>query len=70
MKWFFSNKALIIVSYTMMLGGLIGLILGLLKILAKEEPPIVLAISWLALVFAGYGNILTAVINKNMKGDK
>lgn len=67
MKWLFSTKALIIVSYAMMLGGLIGLILGLFKIVAKDEPPIVLAISWLALVFAGYGNILTSIVNRKVE---
>lgn len=67
MKWLFSPKALIIISWVMMLGGIVGMVLTRLKLIASEEPELVLHLSFLAISVTGYGNIISAHINRHLK---
>lgn len=66
MKWFLNAKAFIATSYVLFLGSIIGFLLGITGIYPQGEPPVVLAISWLALVFSAYGNIISATVNKKI----
>lgn len=66
----FSPKAFLVVSVLMMIGGLTVDILAWLHIVARSEPPLVVHLSTFALIFAGYGNILTAIVNKDIKKEK
>jgi hypothetical protein len=43
----------LVVAWLMFVGGLVGTVLSWIRIIGKEEPLIVLMLSWLALVFAG-----------------
>lgn len=70
MKFLFSPKALIAFSWVMMLVALAGMVLSQLGLIAKSEPKFVLQLSWFAVFATGYGNIISAVINKNVKEGK
>ena len=67
MKFLFSRKALIVVSWCFMFGGLLGMALTRLQLIGESEPEYVLQLSWFAVVATGYGNIISAVIHKNVK---
>lgn len=67
MKFLFSPKALIVISWVMMLVALVGMVLTQLRVIATEEPIFVLQLSWFAVFATGYGNIISANINKNVK---
>jgi hypothetical protein len=49
-----------IIAWIMLVGSIAGLILSSpwIKIIGKEEPPLVLALSWFALVFAAVDALL------------
>lgn len=63
----FSDKAFVVVSYVFLIFSVVGFFLGVFGIYPKGEPIIILSISWLALVFSSYGNIISSRIKKDMK---
>jgi hypothetical protein len=67
MKFFFTPLALIIASILMMSTGLLLDGLAWTHRIAKSEPPLVVHLSTWALIFTGYGNVISAVINKEVK---
>lgn len=62
-----SIRAFIICSYGMMLFSVVGLVIGVVGIYPKHEPKVILAISWLALLFSAYGNIISSQVNKKVE---
>lgn len=60
------TKSFLIISILMMAGGLAVDILVWLKLIAQDEPPLVVHLSTFALIFSGYGNVVSAVLNKKM----
>lgn len=67
MKWLFSDRAFVIASYVFLIFSMIGFTFGILQIYPKGEPAVILGISWLALVFSSYGNIISSKIKRDMK---
>lgn len=61
------TKSFLIISILMVAGGLAVDTLVWLKLIAQDEPPLVVHLSTFALIFSGYGNVITAVVNKEMK---
>lgn len=62
MKWL-----LIGLSIAMLVAGITVDVLAWFKIIAKDEPPVVLHLSTSALIFSGAGNLLTAIVNKHVE---
>lgn len=54
------------VAWTIIIGSLIGWPISAFTV-AKGEPPILLAISWLALTFGGYGALVAAIADKHAR---
>jgi hypothetical protein len=54
------------VAWIIILGSLIGWPVSAFTV-AKGEPPILLAISWLALTFGGYGALVAAIADKHAR---
>lgn len=52
----------------MLIIGIVVDILAWFKVVAAGEPPVVLHLSTGALIFAGAGNLLTAILNKKIEG--
>jgi len=61
------TKSFLAVSIGMMMIGLTADVLVWLGLIAQEEPPLVVHLSTFALIFSGYGNIITAIVNKEVK---
>lgn len=60
-------KLFIVTSYGLLLFSFIGFFLGVFGIFPKDEPVVILAISWLALIFTAFGNIVSAIVNKKVE---
>lgn len=67
MKWL--TYFFILMSILMMIGGVTLDILVWFHKIAKTEPPLVLHLSTAALYFSGFGNIITAMVNKQVRPD-
>lgn len=52
------------IAWTFLVGGIIGFVLSALRIIAKEEPLIVLLLSWSALIYEGFNGVMIAGDNK------
>lgn len=63
----FLNYSFLVISILMMLGGIILDIMIWLKLAASDEPQLVLHLSTFALIFTGFGNIVSAVVNKRLE---
>lgn len=64
MRWI--NYLFLTISILMMVGGIVVDIMVWLKMIAPDEPPLVLHLSTAALIFSGFGNIVSAVVNKRL----
>lgn len=67
LKFLVSTKTFLTVSLIMLVGGITVDIMVWLKLIAQDEPPLVVHLSTFALIFAGYGNVITALVNKRVK---
>lgn len=67
MKFLFSTQALLVISWAFLVLGLAGMILSQLRLVGEGEPLFVLQLSWLAITATGYGNIVSALINKKVE---
>lgn len=65
MKWAANPKVQVGLSIAIIVGSLIGWPVSALSV-AKEEPQIILAISWLALIFSGYSSLVAALVDKKL----
>jgi hypothetical membrane protein len=63
------SKLFLITSYGLLIFSTVGFFLGVLGIFPKDEPVVILAISWLALIFTSFGNIVSAIVNKKVDKD-
>lgn len=61
-----AQQFFILSSYTLLVLSIIGFFLGVFGVWPKGEPKVILAISWLALVFSAFGNIISAQVNKKV----
>jgi hypothetical protein len=68
-KYLISAQAFIIVSVLMIAIGLGLDLLAWFHLIAKSEPPLVVHLSTAALIFSGYGNIISSQINKKVEGN-
>ncbi len=64
MKWL--ARIFVIISVLMMIGGITVDALAWMGKLAAEEPPVVVHLSTAALIFSGFGNVVTAVMTKKL----
>lgn len=62
------STILIVLSAVMLAVGIAVDVLAWFGVLASEEPPVVVHLSTWALIFAGSGNLLTAIVNKKVEG--
>jgi divalent metal cation (Fe/Co/Zn/Cd) transporter len=62
-----STTAYIVVSVIMVFAGVVLDVLAWMGKIAPEEPQLVLHLSIWALIFAGYGNVIIAIVNKRVK---
>lgn len=60
------TKSFLAISILMVVGGITVDVLVWMKLIAEDEPPLVVHLSTFALIFSGYGNVITAVVNKEM----
>lgn len=67
MDFLLSPKAFILVSYAMIAGGILVDALAWFKVIAATEPPLVVHLSTFALIFSGYGNVISAQINRKVE---
>lgn len=70
MKFLLHPRAFVLTSYGMIIIGLTLDILAWCKLIAANEPPLVVHLSTFALIFSGYGNIISAQINKKVEESK
>ena len=70
LKTILSTTTFLIVSIIMVIAGFTLDILVWLKVIAKEEPPLVVHLSTAALYFSGYGNVIMSIVNKRVKDGK
>lgn len=68
MKWVANPKVQIVVSIFMIGSGVILWPISLF--IFKEEPPIVLSLSWLALIYGGWGGLVAAILAEEEKKKK
>lgn len=52
------NRAKVIIAWVFLVGGLIGFTLSAFRLIAKNEPLIVLLLSWGALVYEGFNSVV------------
>lgn len=54
------KTAKLVLSWSLLVGSLIGTALSATEVIGKEEPKLVLLLSWFALVFAALDGVLIA----------
>lgn len=45
-------------AWIFLVGGLTGFLLSMFEIIAKEEPKLVLLLSWTALIYEGFNSVI------------
>lgn len=61
-------RARVVIAWVMLVGGLIGWPLSQLTI-AKDEPPFVLALSWLAIILTAWDVLNTTDVRRQQEDD-
>lgn len=68
MSWLLAPKARVILAWVLLIGSLIGWPWSMLTV-AKEEPPFVLSLSWLAITLTALDILNTADVRKTQDDD-
>lgn len=55
------------IAWLFLVGGIIGFTLSALDIIAKNEPKLVLLLSWSALIYEGFNSVLLTAQRKKEK---
>jgi hypothetical protein len=53
-----------VIAWTFLIGGLAGFTLSAFQVIAKDEPLIVLLLSWAALVYEGFNSVVLTEDNE------
>lgn len=62
-----SPKSLLIVAWSFLVCSLIGWPASAVSV-ARDEPPVILAISWLALALTAFDIVVSSTVNKEVAG--
>lgn len=66
MNALFSPRAQLIIGWTFLVGGLVGWPLSAFTV-ARDEMPVILGLSWIAIILTAWGIIVTCQINKDVE---